>query len=128
MSIVTTGLSISLDGFIAGANDGNPQPLGDDGARLFDWFSSADTPSRLYDGFRMSKPSAEVFDAGATRVGVVISGRRTYDISNAWGGTGAARSGSSALRPPRHRDQARMHPGDGGARRSHAQHHLGSLS
>jgi dihydrofolate reductase len=32
---VATGLSISLDGFIAGPNDGPGSPLGDGGARLF---------------------------------------------------------------------------------------------
>src|SRR5215207_9709724 len=40
---VATGLTMSLDGFIAGPNDGPGQPLGEGGMRLFDWYSSGDT-------------------------------------------------------------------------------------
>ena len=48
MPIVTTGLSTSVDGFIAGADDSPEQPLGVGGDRLFKWFGDGDTPSRLY--------------------------------------------------------------------------------
>jgi len=85
---VMTGLATSLDGFIAGADDGPSLPLGVGGARLFEWYSDGDTPSALYPGFRLSKESAAFFDEFATSVGAVVAGRRTYDISNAWGGTG----------------------------------------
>jgi dihydrofolate reductase len=88
MTKVTTGLSMSLDGFIAGPEDSPSNPLGNGGGRLFDWFGSGDTPSRFYDAFRMSPVSAAVFDDGAGRVGAMISGRRTYDITNGWGGDG----------------------------------------
>jgi dihydrofolate reductase len=86
MSKVMTGLSMSVDGFIAGPDDSSQQPLGRGGQRLFEWFNSGDTPSRFYEGFRMRPASALVFDEGAARIGAVISGRRTYDITNAWGG------------------------------------------
>ena len=43
MSKVTVELSMSLDGFIAGPNDGQDNGLGDGGARLFKWHSSGDT-------------------------------------------------------------------------------------
>jgi dihydrofolate reductase len=36
----------------------------------------------------MSAVSAAFFDQGVSRVGAVIAGRRTYDISEAWGGSG----------------------------------------
>jgi dihydrofolate reductase len=36
----------------------------------------------------MSAVSAAFFDEGVSGVGAVISGRRTYDISEAWGGSG----------------------------------------
>ena len=88
MTQIFTALSASLDGFIAGPDDGPGQPLGKGGTRLFDWYSDGDTPSRYYESFKLSASSAEVFDAMAGRVGAVISGRRTYDISNAWGGKG----------------------------------------
>ena len=85
---VTTGLATSLDGFIAGADDGPMQPLGVGGERVFDWFRDGNTPSRFYEWMRMSALSAEFFDNHAARVGAVITGRRTYDISGAWGGSG----------------------------------------
>jgi dihydrofolate reductase len=88
MTKVVTAHSTSLDGFIAGADDGPGQPLGVGGDRLFRWFSDGDTPSRYYPGFKMSAVSAAFFDEGVGRVGAVISGRRTYDISDAWGGSG----------------------------------------
>src|SRR5713226_6891423 len=86
--MVTTGLSTSLDGFIAGPDDSPELPLGVGGDRLFTWFGDGDTPSRYYPSFRMSAPRAKFFDAFASRQGAVISGRRTYEIARAWGGKG----------------------------------------
>ena len=88
MTQIFTALSASLDGYIAGPDDGPQQPLGRGGMRLFDWYSDGDTPSRYYESFKLSAASAEVFDAVAGRVGAVISGRRTYDITDGWGGDG----------------------------------------
>jgi dihydrofolate reductase len=88
MTKIIAGVSTSLDGFIAGADDSPEQPLGVGGDRLFDWFTDGDTPSRYYPEFRMSAVSAALFDAFAARIGAVIAGRRTYDVSDAWGGTG----------------------------------------
>jgi dihydrofolate reductase len=88
MTIVVTGHSTSIDGFIAGADDSPEHPLGAGGDRLFDWFSDGDTPSRYYPEFKMSAASAAFFDEYAGRVGAIITGRRTYDVSDAWGGSG----------------------------------------
>jgi dihydrofolate reductase len=88
MTKVVAAHSTSLDGFIAGADDSPQQPLGVGGDRLFNWFSDGDTPSRYYPGFKMSAVSAAFFDEGVGRVGAVIAVRRTYDISEAWGGRG----------------------------------------
>jgi dihydrofolate reductase len=81
--IVTTGLSTSVDGFIAGADDSPEQPLGVGGDRLFKWFGDGDTPSRLHPSFRTSALSAKFFDDFAGRHGAVVTGRRTYDIGGA---------------------------------------------
>jgi len=79
---------MSLDGFIAGPDDSPEQPLGVGGDRLFDWFTDGDTPSRWYPSFKMSAVSAALFDEFADRVGAVVAGRRTYQVSDAWGGDG----------------------------------------
>jgi dihydrofolate reductase len=62
--------------------------LGEGGEPLFEWFFTGDTPSRHDDQFKLSKRSAEVFDAGIDSCGAVVTGRRTYDIAGAWGGDG----------------------------------------
>jgi dihydrofolate reductase len=38
--------------------------------------------------FKMAPLSAEFFDQGVAGTGAIIAGRRTYDISEAWGGCG----------------------------------------
>jgi dihydrofolate reductase len=86
MTKVIVGLAVSVDGYIAGPNDGPAEPLGEGGAALFEWYFTGDTPSRFGERFRLSKESAEIFDAMMASVGSVVTGRRTYDIAGAWGG------------------------------------------
>ncbi|HEU4947603.1 MAG TPA: dihydrofolate reductase family protein [Kribbella sp.] len=88
MAKVVVALAVSVDGYIAGPDDGPDAPLGEGGEALFDWYFNGDTPSRHGDRFRLSKTSAEFFDAGVDSCGAVLTGRRTYDISGAWGGNG----------------------------------------
>ncbi|KAB1916127.1 dihydrofolate reductase family protein [Micromonospora sp. AMSO31t] len=87
MSKVFTALSVSVDGYITGRDPGEGRGLGD-ATMLFDWYFDGDTPSQVFDGFRLSEPSARVFDALAGRVGASLAGRNTYDDSG-WihGGT-----------------------------------------
>ncbi|WP_246087911.1 hypothetical protein [Nocardioides albertanoniae] len=80
MSKVLAALSVSVDGFITGRGPGPGRGLGDGGV-LFDWYFSGDTPSRVFDGFTLAEPSARVFDALASRDGVSLAGRNTYDDS-----------------------------------------------
>lgn len=98
MAKVMVALTMSLDGFIAGSNDGGEQPLGDGGGRLFDWYFDGDTPIRHYQEaasrgvsvppFKLSASSAQVFDELVDSGGAAVTGRRTYDIANGWGGNG----------------------------------------
>lgn len=89
MSRVFTALSTSVDGYITGPDPSPEQALGRGGKRLFDWYFSGDVASEVFEGFRLSPESARVFDAAARRAGAVISGRRTYDHSNGFGGDGS---------------------------------------
>lgn len=81
MSVVAA-LSVSVDGYVTGPDPSPEQALGRGGQRLFDWYSDGDVPSRVFDGFRLSAPSAEVFDALQSREGATICGRTTYDHSS----------------------------------------------
>ena len=90
MGKVATGLSMSLDGFIAGPNDGQGQPLGEGGERLFEWFSAGDTEYGLPGTemvFRVSPQSAEMLREAHAGMGAFVTGRRTFDIANGWGGS-----------------------------------------
>ena len=80
MTKVLAGLSVSVDGFITGRAPGAGRGLGD-ATMLFDWYFSGDTPSRVFDGFRLSADSARIFDSLAGRVGATLAGRNTYDDS-----------------------------------------------
>lgn len=80
MSKVFTALSVSVDGYITGRDPGPGKGLGD-AKMLFDWYFDGDTPSNVFHGFKLSAPSARVFDSVAERVGVNLVGRNTYDDS-----------------------------------------------
>jgi dihydrofolate reductase len=89
MGRVMVRLSMSLDGFIAGPNDGPERPLGDGGERLSAWYSSGDTeyrPPGTEMVFKVSPQSAELLREAHSKTGALVTGRRTFDITNGWGG------------------------------------------
>jgi dihydrofolate reductase len=89
MGKVSMGLTMSLDGFIAGPNDGPEHPLGEGGMRLFDWFSAGDTEYGLPGTemvFMVSPESARMLREAHGTMGAFVTGRRTFDITNGWGG------------------------------------------
>ncbi len=89
MGKVSVGLSMSLDGFIAGPNDGPERPLGEGGERLFAWYSGGDTEYGLPGTemvFNVSPQSAELLREAHSRMGALVTGRRTFDITSGWGG------------------------------------------
>jgi dihydrofolate reductase len=89
MGKVRTGHSVSLDGFIAGPNDGPEAPMGDGGERLLAWYSGGDTEYGLPGSemvFRVSPQSAELLRETRETTGALVTGRRTFDLTNGWGG------------------------------------------
>ncbi len=82
MSKVVLSISMSLDGFIAGSNDSQHQPLGDKGDILQTWMFSGDQASRVNSLFKLSQGDRDVFDQSAKETGAMIVGRRTYNIVN----------------------------------------------
>jgi dihydrofolate reductase len=87
MSKVFSAHTVSVDGYITGRDPGAGRGLGDAPA-LFDWYFDGDTPSQVFDGFRLSEPSARIFDEQAARVGAIVMGRNTYEDSDHFGGGG----------------------------------------
>jgi dihydrofolate reductase len=73
MAPIRLYMTMSLDGYIAGPDDGVAAPMGSDGFRLFNW--RPDDPG----------PNTQVLaELSATRA--VISGRRTYEHAGRWQG------------------------------------------
>jgi dihydrofolate reductase len=87
MGKVVIDMSMSLDGFVAGPGDGPRFPLGERGARrLFDWyFSGQDSLEGTV--FRPNAANRPVLAEIFANVGAMLTGRRTFDITNGWGGT-----------------------------------------
>jgi dihydrofolate reductase len=89
MGKVRTGLSVSLDGFISGPNDGPEAPMGVGGERLLAWYSGGDTEYRLPGTdmvFMVSAQTAEYLAETRRTTGALVFGRRTFDLTNGWGG------------------------------------------
>jgi dihydrofolate reductase len=86
MSRVIAIMSMSLDGFVADRNDGV--------AEVFDWyFSSGDVAFNAGGSdpmtFKVSGPSAEHLRGLWSELGAVLTGRRTFDKAQGWGGNHA---------------------------------------
>jgi dihydrofolate reductase len=72
---IRVDMTMSLDGYVAGPDDGPDVPMGAGGFRLFNWLDKRNDPG----------PSGDVYaDSVATRA--LISGRRTYELAGRWGG------------------------------------------
>ena len=83
MSKVVAIMSMSLDGYVADRNDGV--------AEVFDWyFNSGDVQIQTGGAdamtFKVSGPSAEHVRALTSGLGAVLTGRRTFEVAQGWGG------------------------------------------
>lgn len=89
MSCVFLEVSMSLDGFVAGPNDGPENGMGDGGMHLFNWYNSGDTPFPVPGTdmmFHISQASADLMAQEWATIGAMVAGRRMFDIAHAWGG------------------------------------------
>jgi dihydrofolate reductase len=73
-------MAMSLDGYIAGPNDGPGNPGGDGFGRLHEWFV---TPEGEF--FRPAGPAGELYDE-MNAPGAILVGRRTAEQVDHWGG------------------------------------------
>jgi dihydrofolate reductase len=83
MTRVVAIMSMSLDGYVADADDGV--------AEVFDWYFSGDVEVPTASGssgmtFRVSAPSAGHLRSLVAEVGAMLTGRRTFERAAGWGG------------------------------------------
>jgi dihydrofolate reductase len=78
-------MSMSLDGFIAGPNEGPGKGLGDGGHRLHEWyFTGADADRKAISG-RLAGVNGQVVDEFMA-TGAIVAGRGTFEPAGGWGG------------------------------------------
>lgn len=86
MTKVLAGITTSVDGYIAGPDDGPGQGLGEGGERLHYWvFGGPWTYDDEPRGEATGEDAAWLAEA-VTRVGAVVGGRSTYEAAGHWGG------------------------------------------
>jgi dihydrofolate reductase len=83
---VTADISVSVDGFVAGPNDGPENGLGDGGERLHEWIFGLKSWRERHglEGGEESR-DAEVLDEAVRDVGASVIGRRMFDNAKGWG-------------------------------------------
>ena len=86
MSATVLYMSMSLDGFIAGPNEGPGNGLGDGGDRLHEWAmtgaaaGATGVPKLVAEGVN-GQIANEFMSTGA-----LVAGRATFELANGWGG------------------------------------------
>jgi len=86
MAKVLAGITTSVDGYIAGPNDGPGKGLGEGGERLHHWVFGGPW---TYEGGTRGEPTGEDaawLEDAVSRVGAVVGGRWTYEAADHWGG------------------------------------------
>jgi dihydrofolate reductase len=85
MTKVLAGITTSIDGFVAGPDDGPGVGLGRGGERLHYWVFGGPW---TYDNEPEGEPTGDDADwlaEAMSRVGAVVSGRWTYEAAEHWG-------------------------------------------
>jgi dihydrofolate reductase len=86
MASVVAEITVSLDGFVAGPNDGPELGLGEGGEQLHEWvfgLKSWREPHGLEGG--ETGPDADLLEESFNRAGAIIVGRRMFDNARGWG-------------------------------------------
>ncbi len=84
MSATVLYMSMSLDGFIAGPNEGPDNGLGDGGPRLHEWVFAGDgADHKAISG--LAGVNGQVVDEFMA-TGAVVAGRGTFEPAGGWGG------------------------------------------
>ena len=85
MGSIVLDMSMSLDGYITGPNEGPGNGLGDGGERLHEWFfAGAPTEEGGVPG-RPDGVDGELIDQ-LMATGAVVAGRHTFELAGGWDG------------------------------------------
>jgi dihydrofolate reductase len=85
MAKVIAGITTSVDGYVAGPDDGPGKGLGEGGERLHYWVFGGPW---TYDEDARAEPTGEDaawLEAVTSRIGAVVGGRWTYEAARHWG-------------------------------------------
>jgi dihydrofolate reductase len=85
VSATVLSMSMSLDGFIAGPNEGPGNGLGDGGHRLHEWLPPGVDADRTATSGRRTGVNGQVIDE-LMATGAVVAGRGTFEPAGGWGG------------------------------------------
>jgi dihydrofolate reductase len=85
MSSTVLYMSMSLDGFITGPNEGPDNALGDGGHRLHEWVLPGGESDHQAAVAKLSGVNRQVYDEFMA-TGAVIAGRGTFEPAGGWGG------------------------------------------
>jgi dihydrofolate reductase len=86
MTKVAAAITISLDGYITGPNDGPGRGLGDGGERLHYWVFGGPWSYEQEPRGEATGADKEFLDRAVARAGAVVIGRNMYEAAEAWGG------------------------------------------
>ena len=87
MGKVVADITMSLDGFVTGPDDGPGRGLGENGEQLHNWVMGG--PWRYDDENRRFAPletDLKVLQEAMGSIGAGIIGRRMFDVTGGWGG------------------------------------------
>ncbi len=85
MAKVVVDISMSLDGFVAGAHDGLRRGLGEGGEPIHNWVMGGPWTYSEGPPFQASGVDREVLTEAFADAGAIIVGRRMYDVVDGWG-------------------------------------------
>jgi dihydrofolate reductase len=86
MAMVVAAITISLDGYITGPNDGPGRGLGDGGERLHYWVFGGPWSYEAEPRGEATGADKEYLDGVMARAGAVVVGRGMYEAAGAWSG------------------------------------------
>jgi dihydrofolate reductase len=86
MTKVLAGITTSVDGYVAGPNDGPGKGLGEGGERLHYWVFGGPWTYDAEPSGEATGEDAEWLKQAMSKLGAVVGGRYTYEAADHWGG------------------------------------------